>query len=1004
MSRQSLAPEAITQDNRVVHPCYPEPLSDVTKRCFADEDFMADKTPNSPYLSGQLGGNAATANSLEMKLHNAYARHQCFVRAAEFAGKESFDRPVKSDGSAYERGEDVDDGDPLDGGDDIQSGKFLSTQLLECQLDGVKRVTDAGRAWLERATPQSVKPWQLDCRQAKLKCIFTRNGWCGGTGLAGDACSSSEGTAAVMSTTKYEDTVATLVETLKEMKSTAWDVTNKMACKLFDPDYEDPDDTTSSSGKKGGSKRRLAALPEQPWLSNPWDARLDMADAQVAPAAPVASISPTPPPVPTAPVASISPAPPPAAVPADASDSHSTTGRHSVRRRLSSVHMAAYERSMLMTALVELEGAFQSAGKLTALMSNEERGVAHQSLQLLPVGAFQGRHTFDLVVYSDHDGGEARFLFEHIDGTVHDIDRTIAFADNAVHGSPTDPIRLVALPAPSPPPPSPPPAVSCDVAPACNLSADQAEQRCTCRYVWADPTEGASSPCPSVELVCLKAAGDAISRRLLASLPASGPDALDEAAEHAASPPTFDQHAAVGSPSPLLPSSSPPSSIDHGDAIASLTTSMQRTCGVDPSSTDPTPPLCTTDASCTCYPPNLPACFDDLAAMDALAGARSVAAALNNGDDSLANELELSLHEAYARHQCMLRVLHEGDGHGDGGDGLQNAEGEGQTAKRSCRPPECFGDAGRGEAFYVEQMKQCDEHGTERVVNAALRWIWSNAPWMRQIRDKAERAEAMRKREDKLECLLLERGWCRGKAKRCDPSGQGRKATGTYAELADAWRSSTMDEHDYACTAEELVGSMRLMVDEGWAGQVGVCLWTSHNGNMRRGRQLITTYDAAVVYGLLGYEDHVAGCELPDNARATYPTRYDCYTPATVKSILQQIENTMNPALNKCGGYRELWWGITSNGEVGMRGRWYSKYSHLHHMTALWLSQDITPVLSFSKNDNAQKWRRGGDTKRRQLEMALIGETDRWENDNEDGGGSGNDGQVPYVVYAAWGH
>ena len=315
------------------------------------------------------------------------------------------------------------------------------------------------------------------------------------------------------------------------------------------------------------------------------------------------------------------------------------------------------------------------------------------------------------------------------------------------------------------------------------------------------------------------------------------------------------------------------------DALASLTSSMQLACGVEAGSEDPTPPPCT-GASCACYPgPGKAGCFEKLAAANApssMAAALELGGALGEAGSALADQLEVQLHRTYARHQCLLRALHTqseaperpstAGSSQNGGErkvadvgGLPQEKADEYTTHSAaaaaveattvtdeygdnallsmsskddditvCRPPKCF-DYG----FLVEEMLQCDGHGVDGAVNTALAWVEANAPWLDQLANVTKRQEAVDARRDKLECLFLERGWCRGKAKRCDASGQGRTIIGTYAELKDAWWSSTMEEEDYACTVEKLVGSMKLMMEEGWNGEVGMCSWTSH-----RGRQL----------------------------------------------------------------------------------------------------------------------------------------------------------------------
>jgi len=108
-----------------------------------------------------------------------------------------------------------------------------------------------------------------------------------------------------------------------------------------------------------------------------------------------------------------------------------------------SLDPTAYQRSMAVTAVVEIDGVElrKDATVVGAFVGDECRGIA----ELRPVAAFDRYEAF-LLVHSNEASGESIFfkVFDATDETVLEITETLAFEVDASYGSVVEPLVLSA--------------------------------------------------------------------------------------------------------------------------------------------------------------------------------------------------------------------------------------------------------------------------------------------------------------------------------------------------------------------------------------------------------------------------------------------------------------------------------------------------------------------------------------------------------------------------------
>ena len=110
---------------------------------------------------------------------------------------------------------------------------------------------------------------------------------------------------------------------------------------------------------------------------------------------------------------------------------------------------------MAVTAMVSLNGADQTSGRLVAFADGEVRGL-NDAPKLTPFGPYKGKHLFGITIYANAEGETLSFMFDTLKGLA-PLKETITFVDNGIQGSALPVVLTGSMPAESPPPPPPSP-------------------------------------------------------------------------------------------------------------------------------------------------------------------------------------------------------------------------------------------------------------------------------------------------------------------------------------------------------------------------------------------------------------------------------------------------------------------------------------------------------------------------------------------------------------------
>ena len=110
---------------------------------------------------------------------------------------------------------------------------------------------------------------------------------------------------------------------------------------------------------------------------------------------------------------------------------------------------------MAVTAMVSLDGADQTSGRLVAFADGEVRGL-NDAPKLTPFGPYKGKHLFGITIYANAEGETLSFMFDTLKGLA-PLKETITFVDNGIQGSALPVVLTGSMPAESPPPPPPSP-------------------------------------------------------------------------------------------------------------------------------------------------------------------------------------------------------------------------------------------------------------------------------------------------------------------------------------------------------------------------------------------------------------------------------------------------------------------------------------------------------------------------------------------------------------------
>ena len=118
----------------------------------------------------------------------------------------------------------------------------------------------------------------------------------------------------------------------------------------------------------------------------------------------------------------------------------STVGAKGLGKRHGRFTLAAFSESMVLTAMVSIDGIEQSAGTLKVYVGDEVRGMT-DSPSIPPFGPFARKSMYLVTVGANKEGETLTFKFVSA-GINHDLKQTLNFVINGNKGSVLDPFIL----------------------------------------------------------------------------------------------------------------------------------------------------------------------------------------------------------------------------------------------------------------------------------------------------------------------------------------------------------------------------------------------------------------------------------------------------------------------------------------------------------------------------------------------------------------------------------